>query len=87
MYYQTESNIRNFRAWAGGVSWQKAVLNSSEDVIDYVNSPLDELFTEDSHATQTDINDFLWFDLVEYMSENGYTYDSATDSFIETKED
>lgn len=87
MYYQTESNIRNFRAWAGGVSWQKAVLNSSEDVIDYVDSILDELFDEDSEATETNVNDFLWFDFAEHMENNGYTYDSATDSFIEPKED
>lgn len=44
MHYQTESNNRNFRAWAGGASWQKTVLNSSEDVIDYVDSILDGLF-------------------------------------------
>lgn len=87
MYYQINSDIRNFEAWAGGNVWKQVVLNSSEDVIDYVNSLLDELFTEDSHATQTDVNDFLWFDLDEHMSENGYTYDSATDSFIENKED
>lgn len=87
MFYQINSDIRSFEAWSGGNSWKQVVLNSSEDVIDYVNSLLDELFTEDSHATQTDVNDFLWFDLAEHMSENGYTYDSATDSFIETKED
>lgn len=87
MYYQINSDIRNFEAWSGGHAWQQVVLNSSEDVIDYVNSLLDELFTEDSDATETGINDFLWFELAEHMSENGYTYDSATDSFIETKED
>lgn len=87
MYYQTESNIRNFNAWSGGNSWKQVVLNSSEDVIDYVNSLLDDLFPEGSNATETGINDFLWFDLVNLMDENGYTYDSATDSFIETKED
>lgn len=87
MYYQINSDIRNFEAWSGGHAWQQVVLNSSEDVIDYVNSLLDELFTEDSGATETGINDFLWFELAEHMSENGYTYDSATDSFIETKED
>lgn len=87
MYYQIESNIRNFHAWAGGASWQKAVLNSSEDVIDYVDSVLDELFGDDSNATETYVNDFIWFDLPEYMAEIGYTYDPATDSFIENKED
>lgn len=87
MYYQIESNIRNFRAWAGGASWQKAVLNSSEDVIDYVDSILDELFDEDSNATETSVNDFLWFGLLEHMAETGYTYDASADSFIESKED
>lgn len=87
MYYQTESNIRAFQAWAGGNAWQKVVLNSSEDVIDYVDGLLDELFAEGSHATETDVNDFLWFDLPDHMDENGYTYDPATDSFIENKED
>lgn len=86
MYYQTESNIRNFRAWAGGASWQKAVLNSSDGVIDYVDSILDELFDEDSEATETEINDFIWFGLPEHMDEVGYTYDASTDSFI-NKED
>lgn len=87
MYYQTESNIRNFNAWSGGHAWQQVVLNSSEDVIDYVDSLLNELFGEDSSATETGVNDFLWFDLAEHMAGNGYTYDSTTDSFIETKED
>lgn len=87
MYYQTESNIRNFQAWAGGASWQKVVLNSSDDVIDYVDSILDELFDEDSNATETNINDFIWFGLPEHMAETGYTYDASTDTFIETKED
>lgn len=87
MYYQTESNIRNFNAWCGGNSWKQVVLNSSEDIIDYVDSLLDELFNEDSYATETGVNDFLWFDLVNRMEEVGYTYDPHTDSFIETKED
>lgn len=87
MYYQTESNIRNFQAWAGGASWQKTVLNSTEDVIDYVDSILDELFDEDSEATETGINDFIWFALPDYMDENGYTYDPISDSFINNEED
>lgn len=87
MYYQTESNIRDFDAWSGGLAWQTVVLNSSEDVIDYVDGLLNELFGEDSNATETDVNDFFWFDLADHMTENGYTYDSATDSFIETMED
>lgn len=87
MFYQINSDIRSFSAWCGGNAWKQVVLNSSEDVIDYVDSLLDELFDEDSHATETDVNDFLWFDLVGYMEEIGYTYDPATDSFIETKED
>lgn len=86
MYYQTESNIRNFNARSGGHAWKQVVLNSSEDVIDYVDSLLNEFFPEDSNATETGINDFLWFGLAEHMAENGYTYDSATDSFIENKE-
>lgn len=87
MYYQINSDIRSFGAWSGGNSWKQVVLNSSEDVIDYVNSLLDELFTDDSHATETDVNDFLWFELADHMDENGYTYDHISDSFIDTKED
>lgn len=63
------------------------MLNSSDDVIDYVDSLLNELFGEDSSATETGINDFLWFDLAEHMTENGYIYDSNSDAFIETKKD
>lgn len=44
MYYQINSDIHNFEAWAGGNAWKQSVLNSSEDVIDCVNSLLDELF-------------------------------------------
>ena len=87
MYYQINSDIRSFEAWSGGNSWKQVVLNSSEDVIDYVDSLLNEFFPEDANATETDINDFLWFDLVEHMEAGGYTYDSTTDSFIENKED
>lgn len=87
MYYQTESSIRGFQAWLGGNDWKQVVLNSSEEVIDYVESLLDELFTDDSHATETDVNDFLWHDLADHMDENGYTYDPISDSFIENEED
>lgn len=87
MYYQVESTIRDFQAWGGGNAWKQTVLNSSEGVIDYVDGLLDDFFGEDSNASETDINDFLWFDLPDRMEANGYTYDSATDSFIENKED
>lgn len=87
MHYQVESTIRDFQAWCGGNAWKQTVLNSSEGVIDYVDGLLDDLFGEDSNASETDINDFLWFDLPELMEENGYTYDPVTDSFIDTEED
>lgn len=87
MYYQVESTIRDFHAWAGGNAWKQVVLNSSEDVIDYVDGLLDDLFGEDANATETDVNDFLWFDLANHMEAGGYTYDSTIDSFIETEED
>ena len=87
MHYQVESNILDFQAWSGGNAWKQVVLNSSEDVIDYVDGLLDDLFGEDANATDIDINDFLWFDLADHMEGNGYTYDSTTDSFIETEED
>lgn len=85
MHYQVELTIRDFQAWAGGNAWKQVVLNSSEDVVDYVDGLLDDLFGED--ATETGINEYLWFDLPHHMTENGYTYDPATDAFIETEED
>ena len=61
MYYKVEFDIETFHAWSGGLDTKQDILkaNLSEEF----NSYMEEAFsyTEDI-PTDTEINDFLWFE-------------------------
>ena len=61
--FKTELNsIANFQAWSGGKSTLDRIIEL--DRIDELDELIEELFN-DTTPTETELNDFLWFDLPE----------------------
>lgn len=70
MRYITEiTNINDFKAWAGGESTLEIVRERGG--IDQLTELCEEVFSE-STPTETQINDFLWFDSDYIFQALGY---------------
>ena len=66
MKYTTEISIRNFNAWSGAVDTLETIREHNRlDDLEYM---IEELFY-DRTPTETEINDFLWFE-DEYIYEH-----------------
>lgn len=63
-------NVEDFPAWAGGEEWLDVFTEQGEEVINYLNEYLDT-WTESKNLTETEINDFLWFDAYELLVAEG----------------
>lgn len=69
--YKTELNsIVDFDAWSGGRDALNRVIEA--DKIDELDQLIDTLQAGDEVWTDTQLNDFLWFDLENY---DGFSYD------------
>ena len=57
MKYYVEEELKNFRAWAGGLDTLNELkkLDKVEEVENYIDACMED-------ASETDINDFLWFE-------------------------
>ena len=57
MRYTVEEKLQNFKAWSGAVTTLNLLIsiNRTEEVESYINECMEG-------ATDTDINDFLWFE-------------------------
>ena len=65
MEYRVESSLENFDAWSGGNDTLKVLIEKG--VCDEVEDFIGQCFTD---PTDTDINDFLWFErdqIAEYL--------------------
>ena len=58
MKYVVEENLSNFNAWSGGAD---TVAELTDDQLDQVEELIEELFPCEL-PTDTEINDFLWFE-------------------------
>lgn len=58
MKYIVEDSLRNFKAWSGGADTLKEL---TLDEIDIVEEGITECY-EVTELTETNINDFLWFE-------------------------
>ena len=56
------NSVYNFEAWSGGKSTLDRVIEKNR--VDELDELLEEFFS-DSELTDTQLNDFLWFDLPE----------------------
>lgn len=71
MRYVVETSLSDFDAWSGGLR----VLNElhlHKEAYEFIESFLDEYEEcSDCMLTETDMNDFLWFDALYLLEENG----------------
>lgn len=64
-----EVNAYNFEFWSGGKDTaEELTLSEIETVFDY----LENLYWEDDIPTETDVNDFFWFERDEIAQVLGY---------------
>ena len=58
MIIKTETNLRNFEAWAGAIDTKNLILDAGlEEEFEIL---IDELYPDG--LTDTELNDILWFD-------------------------
>ena len=58
MLIKTETNLRNFEAWAGAIDTKKIILDAGlEEEFEML---IDELYPDG--LSDIDLNDILWFD-------------------------
>ena len=67
MEYRVETSLENFDAWSGGNDTLKVLIEKG--VCDEVEEFIEQCF---SHPTDTDINDFLWFERDQIADYLGY---------------
>lgn len=59
-----EVELRNFEAWSGGKEWLDTILEheESESILALLTEILNDTSSENYGLTETEVNDFLWFD-------------------------
>lgn len=69
MEYKVESSLWNFQAWSGGKDTLDTLKEKGD--VDEVESYLDDIFCA-TDTTDTDINDYLWFERDDIAEHLGY---------------
>lgn len=82
MIYTIDESLENFRAWSGGKATLDVLIE--KDVCDQVEEFIEQCF---SHPTDTDINDFLWFERDQIAEYLGYEDWDAFENGEETYKD
>ena len=82
MEYRVESSLERFDAWSGGKNTLDALIEKG--VCDEVEDFIEQCFTD---PTDTDINDFLWFERDQIAEYLGYENWEAFENGEETYED
>lgn len=67
MTYTIEESLENFRAWSGGKDTLDVLIDKG--VCDEIEDFIEQCFT---NPTDTDINDFLWFERDQIAEHLGY---------------
>lgn len=70
MEYKVESSLWNFPAWSGGKDTLETLIKN--DDCNAVEELIDEVFCGDEVPSDTDINDFLWFERDAIAEHLGY---------------
>ena len=68
MEYKVECSLDQFDAWSGGNDTLKVLIEKG--VCDEVEEFIEQCFADTDTPTETDINDFLWFErdqIAEYL--------------------
>lgn len=82
MTYTIDKSLEDFHAWAGGKDTLDVLIDKG--VCEQVEEFIEECF---SHPTDTDINDFLWFERDQIAEHLGYDDWEAFENGEETYKD
>ena len=82
MTYTIDESLENFNAWSGGKDTLDVLIDKG--VCDEVEEFIEQCF---SHPTDTDINDFLWFERDQIAEHLGYEDWDAFENGEETYKD
>ena len=82
MTYTIDKSLEDFHAWAGGKDTLDVLIDKG--VCDEVEEFIEQCF---SHPTDTDINDFLWFERDQIAEYLGYEDWEAFENGEETYKD
>ena len=82
MTYTADCNLEDFHAWAGGKATLDVLIEKG--VCEQVEDFIEQCF---SHPTDTDINDFLWFERDQIAEHLGYDDWEAFENGEETYKD
>lgn len=82
MEYTIDRNLEDFPAWAGGKATLDVLIEKGD--CEQVEDFIEECF---SHPTDTDINDFLWFERDQIAEYLGYEDWDAYENGEETYKD
>ena len=82
MTYTIDKSLEDFHAWAGGKATLDVLIDKG--VCEQVEEFIEECF---SHPTDTDINDFLWFERDQIAEHLGYDDWEAFENGEETYKD
>lgn len=81
--YTVELNsIEDFEAWQGGKQMLDLVIEAGK--VDELDNLLEELSSVDGFSSDTQLNDFLWFDLENY---EGFSYEELQQAIKENNEE
>lgn len=81
MKYVVNEELEYFSAWSCGKD-NLEELKEHPEAFDNIKDYLNEV-TEVCDWTEVDINDFLWFDMYDYLREEGYVDDD--DNWLDEK--
>lgn len=70
MRYIVEDSLRNFQAWSGGKDTLDALKEKGD--CEEVEQLIEEMFYGEEPPTDTDINDYLWFEADSIAESLGY---------------
>lgn len=60
MYYKTEFDLYDFPAWSGGADTLETL--KAKNFVDEIQTILEDIYRCEEAPTDTEINDFLWFE-------------------------
>lgn len=71
VYAKSLDSLSEFPAWSGGKHWLDE-FEKHPDALVYLEDYLEDLYEGGATFTDTDINDFLWFDAFDILVEEGF---------------
>lgn len=68
MYYKVEFDFDNFPWWSGAMTTYRRICESACE--EQAKSLIEMIFADDENATDTAINDYMWFEIEKDLKDN-----------------